>query len=281
MGFDLLTIENAPMLLHSCAELPPSGHWSELGNIDVLALGTEKEAFRFTNLEMHMATNVLDFVKVNVDTACARVRDPVRDQPVEFTRLSALVAGTNEYQIAGTNGAPSKRGSLPEGLTIEMESAALRSAEAEAQRKAGGKAHANTCWKCNDPAKPTKRCGKCGHAKFCSTECQRALWPEHKLRCKPCERVPLRDALQCNAGFLVTPDECEAVAAALAPPQTIRQAMTATKAARTRLVAEYSNALGAPPGMAPIVTELRLEKLLKAFAVYCESAAKLGGFYVW
>mmetsp|Transcript_241 Transcript_241/g.530 ORF Transcript_241/g.530 Transcript_241/m.530 type:complete len:303 (+) Transcript_241:120-1028(+) len=35
----------------------------------------------------------------------------------------------------------------------------------------------------NKAGVPTKRCGDCRRARYCSKECQIAMWPEHKLEC--------------------------------------------------------------------------------------------------
>lgn len=42
------------------------------------------------------------------------------------------------------------------------------------------------CWICklNKPARDFKRCGVCRNASYCSVECQRISWPEHKKECK-------------------------------------------------------------------------------------------------
>ena len=54
----------------------------------------------------------------------------------------------------------------------------------------------NTCMPCywsskpctnpdcpNDVGVPTKRCGGCRRSRYCSKECQIAMWPEHKETC--------------------------------------------------------------------------------------------------
>lgn len=47
--------------------------------------------------------------------------------------------------------------------------------------RALGRLH-NVCTHCNKP-KPRSRCSGCHFVRYCSTECSRADWPEHKEQC--------------------------------------------------------------------------------------------------
>lgn len=47
----------------------------------------------------------------------------------------------------------------------------------------------NICHTCKDIQKPARKCGGCGGAYYCSVECQRKDWPDHKISCKELKRV--------------------------------------------------------------------------------------------
>jgi len=46
------------------------------------------------------------------------------------------------------------------------------------------------CMVCAEAPEKLKRCGGCGTTCYCSAECQRADWKEHKLVCKTARNVP-------------------------------------------------------------------------------------------
>lgn len=41
----------------------------------------------------------------------------------------------------------------------------------------------NVCLGCGDTEKKQKKCGSCGVARYCSVECQRSHWSDHKRSC--------------------------------------------------------------------------------------------------
>ena len=41
------------------------------------------------------------------------------------------------------------------------------------------------CWKCGKAGGQLRNCSRCGVARYCGAECQRAHWKDHKPECKP------------------------------------------------------------------------------------------------
>ncbi|KAG8959009.1 hypothetical protein FRC03_008553 [Tulasnella sp. 419] len=41
-----------------------------------------------------------------------------------------------------------------------------------------------TCSECGNPSAQTKKCGRCGGARYCDEKCQKAAWKQHKTVCK-------------------------------------------------------------------------------------------------
>ena len=56
-----------------------------------------------------------------------------------------------------------------------------------------------TCLKCGkeeEPGAKFKKCGKCEDVCYCSRECQKAHWKEHKKECQPTLKNTIDDMLQ-------------------------------------------------------------------------------------
>ena len=62
--------------------------------------------------------------------------------------------------------------------------------KAKAELKSKNPNVVELCWVCklNKPARDFKRCGNCRDASYCSVECQRKSWPDHRKECNK-ERV--------------------------------------------------------------------------------------------
>ncbi|KAJ7603878.1 hypothetical protein DFH06DRAFT_1255942 [Mycena polygramma] len=73
----------------------------------------------------------------------------------------------------------------PSGMTDEAVGAATTSAVPPPRRTGG--THIEICFLCRAKKlrKKIKTCTKCMAVKYCSVDCQRADWPEHKKSCKP------------------------------------------------------------------------------------------------
>jgi hypothetical protein len=61
------------------------------------------------------------------------------------------------------------------------------------------------CIACNNPG--TKRCGGCGNARYCSEECQKRDWKQHKAICQSFATLPPRPSPQHYRAILFPVDE--------------------------------------------------------------------------
>lgn len=195
-------------------------------------------------------------VGVDMATSTPRHKDPIRKSSPRLVELTA-VDGNGSICILGDTGCEWVY--APEDATLESESHRLRSQERAEQSAAGGMAHSDRCWTPNQPA--NSRCSRCQQARFCGQDCQISLWRTHKPVCKKSQKESLgRALLNPNAGWLITPEECDVAAQALGAPGALDRA--AQTAPNTHNRDDF-------------------RRYLESFAVYCESAKIMGGFYVW
>jgi len=61
------------------------------------------------------------------------------------------------------------------------------------------------CAKCLSWGKSHRRCGRCKDIYYCSQDCQRAHWDQHKIECLPPEKRPPLPAVEVVAGYV----DCE------------------------------------------------------------------------
>ena len=70
------------------------------------------------------------------------------------------------------------------------------------------------CANCKKAQSNLKKCGACGKVRYCSKECQRAHWKEHKSNCKPSSRAPTTtptSCVQCKKQCICIPCSCGSV----------------------------------------------------------------------
>jgi hypothetical protein len=254
--------------------------------VDVNAYGTRKCFFRFNLTQkelMDLLLAALPPLRKLLHIKRSRRIDPTRAHAPQ-NYLTGIAMGIP--QVCFLIDRVRRVEDVPQGRTLQEESARCRAVEAKEQEAAGGRAHVRRCWACNQPVQAHK-CSRCKVARYCNRACQKQDWGRHKRECKNMRvRTGLLDALSVNMGYHVNAKECRGLSDALSPESTVSLLSQLNGPSTPALTAFFDRLQdlaqqAQEPYAKRFLSPANFAKFANAFGAFCTTAADLGGFYVW